>query len=78
MNNCRRVIVHIHHIVGMGNFHTLRQIGNTLAFQHIQNFLATTYQHHLGAEFLDGIQCAQHRCLGRIVATHCIHNNLHT
>ena len=73
----RRVIVHIHNIIGIGDLNTVRQIGNAVFLQHIQNLLSPSYQCDLGAVFLRCLQSSHNRCFRGVIATHSIKNDLH-
>ena len=72
-----RVVVHIHHIVGIGDFHALRQVVNAMLAQNSQNGLPPTHQRDLCAVGLHSFDGAQYGCLRGVVAAHCVKDNLH-
>ena len=68
--------MHIHHFVGMGDFHTLRQIFDIVLFQHFQDRLTPANQGDLGAEVPGCVDGTQDRCFRRKVAAHGVENDL--
>ena len=77
MNYRGRVVVHVHHVVGMGDFHALRQGVQAVLLQNLQNLLTPAYQNDVRVVTLYRFDGAEHRSLGGIVAAHRVQNNLH-
>ena len=77
MNYRGRVVVHVHHVVGMGDFHALGQGVQAVLLQNLQNLLTPAYQNDVRVVTLYRFDGAEHRSLGGIVAAHRVQNNLH-
>ncbi len=77
MQNRGRVVVHIHHVIGIGDFHALGQVADAALAQGAQNLLAPANQHDLRAEITVRRDGAQHGSLRGMVGSHRIDNNFH-
>ena len=77
MNHGAGIVVHIHHVVRVGNLHALRQILNAVLAQHLQDFLPPANQGDLHTVNLGRLQRAQYRSLGGVISAHCVKNNPH-
>ena len=77
MDNGGGVVVHIHHIVGVGNLHSPGQILNAVFAHDTQNFLATSNQRDLRSELPVCLQSTQNSSLRRQVSAHGIENYFH-
>ena len=71
------IVVHIHHVIGMGNLNALGQRIQAVLFKNLQNFLSTANQNNIHAVSLYCVQRAQYRSLRRVVAAHGVQNDLH-
>ena len=71
------IVVHVHHVIGMGNLNALGQRIQAVLFKNLQNFLSTANQNNIHAVSLYRVQRAQYRSLRRVVAAHGVQNDLH-
>ena len=71
------VIVHIHHIVCMGDLQSFGQVLNLVLAHDPQNLLPTAHQGDFCTEIPMGLQCAQNRGLRGQVAAHGVENDFH-
>ena len=75
--NRRRIIVHIHDVVRVGNLHALGKRFNALILQRAQDCLAASDQHDLAAEVLCRLDRAQRDLVRGVVAAHGVYQNSH-
>ena len=78
MDNGRRIIVHIHHIICIADLDTVRKILDPCLLENRQDLFSSAYQSDSGSIGLCRFHCAQHRCLRGIIAAHGIHDDLHS
>ena len=69
--------MHIHHFIGMGDLNALRQVFNSVLFQHLQNLLPPADQRDLGAVGSGSVNGSQNRRFRCVVAAHSVENDLH-
>ena len=77
MDHRCRIIVHIHNVICVRDLHAFRLVMNAVSAHYLQYFLAIAYQCDLRVKVLCCLQSAQHRCFRRVVASHCVQNDLH-
>ena len=77
MDHRAGIVVHIHHILGVGDLHAIGQIGDTVLSQHLQDFLPPANQGDLHTVNLGRLQRAQYRILGSEISAHRVKNNSH-
>ena len=78
MDHGAGVVVHIHHIIGIGDLHAIGQILNPVLAQHLQNLLPTANQRDLHAVCLIRLQRAQYRSLGSEISAHRVKDDSHS
>ena len=77
MDHGAGIVVHIHHILGVGDLHALGKVGNAVLAQHLQDLLPPAHQGDLQAIGFGSLQRTQYGCLGGKIAAHRVKNNLH-
>ena len=73
-----RIIVHINHIVGVGDFHALGQVLNAMLSHDLQNILSPANQGNLYIKGLCRLNRAHYGCFRGMVTAHCVKNDLHS
>ena len=77
LHNLRGIGMHIHHILCVGNLHALREVVQAVGFHTAQNLLTPADKHNLRLKFLRRAQSAQYDLVRRVVAAHCVNDDLH-
>ena len=72
-----RVVTDLHHLAGVGDLHTVRQLVDAVVMQHGQNLLTAPHQRDVHAVLLVGLDRAQHRGFGGVVAAHGVYDDSH-
>jgi len=75
--NRRRIIVHIHDVVRVGNLHALGKRFDALILQRAQDGLAASDQHDLAVEVLCCLDRAQRNLIRGVIAAHGVYQNSH-
>ena len=71
------IAVHVHHILGIGKLHAVRERIPALGLHAGKDIRAAADQNDLHAELLGRLQCAAHHGIRGVVASHCIQNDFH-
>ena len=71
------VVAHLHHLAGVGDLHPGGQVLDAVVLQHLQNGLAPAHQGDVHPVLLVGLDGPHNRGLGRVVASHGVHDDLH-
>ena len=77
MDHGSGVIVHVHHIVCMGDLQSLGQVLNLVLAHDPQNLLPPAHQSDFRSEIPVGFQRTQNRSLRGQVAAHRVENDFH-
>ena len=71
------IAVHVHHILGIGKLHAVRERIPALGLHAGKDIRAAADQNDLHAELLCRLQCTAHHGIRGVVASHCIQNDFH-
>ena len=72
-----RVVADLHHLGGVGDLHPRGQVLDAVVFEHLQDVLPTAHQGDVHPVRLVGLDGPHDRGLGRVVAAHGVHDDLH-
>ena len=76
-HDLRRIGVHIHDVVGVGDLHAGRQGVPAMLFHGIENFFSSAHEDDLHVIFLRRLQSAQNDLFRGVVAAHGVNDDLH-
>ena len=68
--------MHVHNILSIGNFHTLRQVLDAVLTHDTEDLLSPAHQGDLGSEGFRCFDGTQYGCFGGIIAAHGVKNDL--
>ncbi|MPN28731.1 hypothetical protein SDC9_176176 [bioreactor metagenome] len=72
------VVTHLHDLIGVGDLQPRRQVAHALFGQRAEDILTPAHQDDLHPILLDRIQRAPDIAYRRVVASHGVHDDLHT